>query len=1014
MMVMNISLAKKYRSLLQRKEWLSVHSSLQLAALASLFLSTPSAIAATDKGSSAPTCWLQDSSFASSEEAKSTSSSVQLFLANSSQEEARAGQWVTITALLTNEAESGADLALSLRLPRGWSLLSGFDERLHLAAGQTELQLAVVRVASQAPMGSYQIGLEASDLTTGSSIATGQLRIQVKGERAVDFSLEEMPSIVAAGSSFHYRLLAHNKGNMPVSLLLEPSCSQDYPTSYEVEPHLLAPGETLCEEICFQTADGNGRDTQGHLFIRGIDGETGEELFSSGAPFEVVQRGARRCADPWVYVPGTLRTYVMGEEGKTLGGVELAGSGYIDPARSRKLEYLFRVPTDSHSNLYNEYQRLFLGIVDPHWKLALGDTSYSLSPLTEQWHYARGASFDQSIGKIGYGLFYLQNRLNHRCQLREWAGYLGYDFGCVANGSINWLRKQQQGRPDSKLVTLQMEYDPSDNLHGSAEYGYDTTHDRCHKRGDRNAYRFELRGKLPNDSWFYGEKYYAGRSFYGYYNDADLYSAGLDTKIWSSSLRLNLSTNFYRSNLGCRLSKRLEQLEPASNLLEGGEECGSSISEHQESCTDQRSCAPRRRQYNGRLSYHFGAGGSLQLTGLFLHNEDHVQRHLTNFRQGWGGCNLSYNWYKWNLYLAGNWGQQTNYALGGDKKNLQSYYGQLYWNPTIAQRWGLHYEAGQNNFYDAQQWRYSVGASWNYRYGRGSWFELYGRGIQNRFYSQKPQVRGRYLHLLARWLHTFNNGYQLAARLENFHRRPKHENRDYRKDKRNEYKFLVSYTIPFNTPSCRRGDLANLTGRVYDEQTGEAVRDAVISLAGDKVMTDDQGCFLYEGIPSAPCELRTELLPKGMMASTGERRSIALPGGTVSHCDLALSPAGVICGTVLVYDLDERLEDFETLFAGGGESIPHVQKGGLANVRITIDRDCGEEIYTTATDALGRFRFDRLRPGRWRVILHDGLPPNHQVANHNFDVFVSAEQASELTIKVVPKQRTLRTIGSDS
>ena len=93
---------------------------------------------------------------------------------------------------------------------------------------------------------------------------------------------------------------------------------------------------------------------------------------------------------------------------------------------------------------------------------------------------------------------------------------------------------------------------------------------------------------------------------------------------------------------------------------------------------------------------------------------------------------------------------------------------------------------------------------------------------------------------------------------------------------------------------------------------------------------------------------------------------------------------------------------------GNGSAKPEP----LANVLVELSS--GDEVLRRTTDARGRFLFDCLRPGTWRLKVHEmSLPPLHDAHPNDVTLELAAGDDKRVDVTVVPRQREIKMLEKD-
>ncbi|MFA6916315.1 MAG: carboxypeptidase-like regulatory domain-containing protein [Parachlamydiales bacterium] len=869
------------------------------------------------------------------------------------------GEAAVIIINISNPGKKDVLIPFDLQLPPECESLVECDKLIPLSPDSSHMLLVPISVAKGSLPGLHEV-VFSIDSKPYSVI------LDVQGQRELSFEVEKTPSLVAEGQRFPITLSTHNAGNITVPIRIKTIIDNDAWAVLDCEEYDLVPGENTIFYGQVGVLPTTCRAKSRVLQIIVLDACTDEELYSYCSVVDVLPCGMDSIPDPWVNVSGFFRMFATGQEGELVVGTELYGRGFIDEDQLREIDYEFLIPSEAHTTLYNQYQRLFVGIIDPQFEFVLGDTNYYLTPLTERWGYGRGIGIDFTFDRLSYGSFYRQNRQNHNCQFEEGAAYLQYAYSPFGNISLNYIRRSQVDTPQGNIVSIRCEEAPAPGRFFGLEFAYDTSTKK--HQGDRKGFDIDFKNTFGRDSSCYFTRTYAGKGFYGYYNDADYYSAGVDLGL-SAVTRLLVTTNRVCQNLN---------------------HCDTT--------------APRWRDYTAKLSYWYDACSQITLVGNLLTGRDAYDPCNFDFSQAWGGIQYSFNTGRYALFCISEVGGQKNHVTDTFCKPLQRY--NFDFNMTVdpVRSFTLHYECGNTNPYDARQWRYAAGGAFLWRYQYLSYAEIYARAINDRFYGDKLNGKcydGRYVHAMGRVSHTLSNLHNIGVRLDCFFSR--------HQDSRDEYKFIASYTIPTKTPVKWRTDFGSIEGTVYDQMTNEPVSNAVVSLGDDARLTDECGNFRFSNLCPGIHTLSTSMLPARMLQTNPCDIPVNVMGGRTVCNDITTTYAGQVEGDIKMYNYEENLNlNPSTQRHSPGVWLSLVEAKGLSNTRIILSRNGTGEILSTTTNCLGHFKFDNLHPGLWTMkIMSNEVPLDHYMENDTLEIVVQRMVSEKIEIKVLPRPKEI-------
>jgi hypothetical protein len=202
--------------------------------------------------------------------------------------------------------------------------------------------------------------------------------------------------------------------------------------------------------------------------------------------------------------------------------------------------------------------------------------------------------------------------------------------------------------------------------------------------------------------------------------------------------------------------------------------------------------------------------------------------------------------------------------------------------------------------------------------------------------------------------------------------------------------------------SAEKMTVDRLSGCVYDTYRECPVSNAVVNVNGGQIVTDEQGYFHFPRVKAGQQMLKTEILPKNLIAQNPSQ-SLSIQGGKASDVMISVVPACCIEGEIVLLGSHRKLVCLKVEM----ESSLSIKR--LKEIRVVIDRDNGKEVYSTMTDAKGRFKFTAMRPGNWRISMDTAeLPPFHYVQNNDLKFKVEPEENKKVVLNVVPEVRVIQ------
>lgn len=879
---------------------------------------------------------------------------------NNALQEAKPGEVVTVSILISNRNDSGETCLGKLSFPDDWKVFPDAEQTFELEPHEERALIFCLKVSPKAIAGPYEIQF---DLTGTAHKVHSQARvvIQVASQTLFSATVEKKTLFIAAGESFDVTVRCNNKGNVAIPIYLEAHSDPEFDIDILDGTLLLEPGESRDVVLTVYTLTGRYPCAENYVFLKIFNSCTEEILLQQAVNFEMISRG-KILEDPYIRIPCHASFITAKEWENTIFAFEYAGGGLIDFERERYLNFFFRIPTESKNNAYEVYQRFYIDVNEPDWDVYLGDTWYDLSTLTENRRYARGLGVDIIENDVQAGAFYARDLFNQTDRESELGAYIAYDWTECSNVSLNFLNKRYHKTPRANILSIATEWHPNNQTLINVELARNVI-SRTRNKG-RNAYHTEMSGRLMDNIWYYLENDYAGSAFYGYYHNMNLLSGSLNYQI-SCPLRASLSFNFYKQNLRCH-----DDLQIYNSQL-------------------------KQRQFNGQVNYSFVNGATVALTAYQLRAKDEKSSCPYNFNQHWGGLNLNWSCPDFNIYTQASIGQLTDYLTHKKNRWLQKYYLFLTWNATSRSTLYFLHESGHTNYYDIRHWNTVFGGGYNYRIGCLTWCNLFFHTTSN------IPAHIRQNQFSASFAHTFRNGHSAVGNFQYFH--CTHNSAS------TQYRFLIAYTIPLNMPVARRTDIGSVWGRVYDETTQTPVENAVVNLDGMRLLTAADGSFEFQGMQPGEHMFKTDRLPGNLISTKNEPVMIEIPHGRTVTQPVSVASMCKICGKVVLYNRKGDPEDIFRVLqepeASAMDTQPIIEQGGLGGILLTLENQDDFEVKTYLSNSKGEFNFENLRPGKWTLrATADQLPAWHYIDPVETGIVLNPGGENKINIRIMPKK----------
>jgi hypothetical protein len=867
----------------------------------------------------------------------------------------------TLAVRESTDAAPGQVLRESLILPPGWADLSPAGLAfVPTAAGQ--IRVVAVSVPRTAAAGDYtliySVGPEAEPEI---ALARTEMTITVPAVTALRIEKETAPERLVAGDrlSATWRLI--NQSNHPGALALKARSSLGFPVTLTTATARLQPGESLLVTATATTpAQLRGEQMHGLLLEAQLQngGENARQIVAAQTRLlprftthEQVENDFRV----------SLRTTALQRKtrGREAFGLqsELAGNGFIDAERTRRIDFLLRAEPFGGPSRVLPRGRYSFTYRSPALDLLLGDTQFSLSPLTQRWLSGRGAGVAYRARSASAGVYYadtpwqipdthqlgtfLQVDTSPRVRLRTNLLVRDNDASTSRPATRSVLPSLQLFLKPDPTTSLELEGALSDNRHDST--------------GD--AWRLRLKGRRGDDFHYDLEHLRASPDFFGYYHDVRSTSGNAYWKL-NSDWQMHGSLLSSRDNLARKLEKiSATQTDTVTTGLDR------KISERVSLSADHYFTEVRDRMPSGRPGF---SQNSLALAASvstrpasFRATVEEGARH----RRTSPGQTDRYTYFSLlSVFRPRIGGAYSLYAGTGDSRYNA---GQREATASATGQWALTESLRTQAIYSRTEYRglsrqtqTSAEASLGYEFRGGTTLDL---ALRTTGYNRQQQERTLFL----------------------------------------------SYRVPLPTPSLTRRESASLAGKVIllSADTDKPLGGVILRLGKLQAATDQNGRFVFPSVRPGRHELIVDTHSLGMNVVLAQSAPIIveLERGKRAEVTVDVAPAARLDGEVIQYQT--RLTTSAQLI---GEAPPEYQRSsGLSKILIELRRP-GERVHRTYSDEHGRFGFDRLPPGDWTLTIDEQtIPERHRAEQKELPLSLTGGTTKQVSLRVLPAVRKM-------
>lgn len=867
------------------------------------------------------------------------------------------GRIVTGSFLVSHSSEQEEEFFEELDLPADWQILEPDGNPFTLSAKGREVKVIAFSVPVTAPAGTYTVTYSIRSRGDYGITDSDSFSVVVRPTLKLQVIIEDKPDVVIAGDTYNVTARLINRGNSKQTVTIEIKGTLDYQMKIEPAEVTLNPGKSQTLRIQIQTDDKLKEKITYILSIRAKTdkSENGGISLEQSASAVIIPRMTGDF-DPYHRLNASLKFTSVSEDGSSGFQAEFSGSGSLDEEGKNRIDFLFRTPDIQDISMFGEREEYRVNYYNPLFDIHVGDRSYTLSPLTERYKYGNGFEANIHPGNFGAGAFYLETKWDQPEQ-KEFGTYIRYEFRKGFSIQGNFLDKNTQLSPSSenkdKIYSIQSEINLSEKMNIDVEYSLNSS-DRLEKSSG-TAYRLKLNGQLPNKASYSIEKVYAGPKFFGYYNDTDFTTGAMTVPIYRKLL-WTLSFHILKDNLDFESS--------------------------------MKSIANKETAYRTGFSYPLPSGTNASLEYEDFHREDRLSPSDYNFNEKVYILGLGQTFKKAGFQTYIESGKLQNKLSDNLSSRLERYSLYTYLNLSEKMTFSLYGRTGHERYTDAPERTKDVGISAVLTPVNN--FKVTINYQQNYLNQEK---NNQHDSLISNIIYTLPNQHFLTFR--NYWAKSK--------GIKEESSFTLSYTIPMQLPVSKKKSIGMITGIVYDvENKNTPIPNVILSVGEATAVTDLHGEFIFPSLKPGTYFLKIEKGSIGLKRVITEKLpvSVKVNGGETERLEINVVTACRITGKIKVFDFlnhdKNNLQD----------------TGGLSNTLLEITD--GKEIIRKLTDEDGNFSFEEMRPGKWAIKIYgDNLPLHHYLEIIEFTVDLTAGEAKEFKIRVLPRDRTIRILEEE-
>jgi|GEM_PF-499895 len=883
----------------------------------------------------------------------------------------------TVTAILrvTNPTDKKQELITEVKLPEGWVSVTQ-NLPFELNPTETDTKLISFFVPQTALAGRYEITYIIKDRKYPAICDFYTVYLIVLPVGNLQVKPLESPDHCIAGEQYRSSFVVTNLGNTEYSVNAKVASGENIPCAVDANKFTLAPGESKTVTVTAKTdsAITTALKHRLQLAVETVeDGQTKTQAQSESFT-EIIPR-ISGTEQPYHTIPTEMTVrYISDKNNDRQSGVQtdIRGEGTLDEEGKNHVKYEARGPDLQQKSVLGERDEYAFSYWNKEYELNFGDRNYSLSGLTENYLYGRGLEGKLNVDDdFSMGAYHTKTRWIEP-GIEETAAYMDYSINEKNKVGLNYLRKYRDDKV-SDITSIEGELEPFKNTKAELEYALGPGGDN-----KDNAYLTKLYG---HNDWlnYYLKLTHAGPDYPGYYKDIDYILGGFTVPV-DKHLRLNTSFRQEKTNL---------DLNPSlySALLE--------------------------KYYQLGADYRTETDTTFSLDWLNRDRKDRLDNPKFDYQEDTFRFGIGQRFDRLTLSTSVEYGKTQN-DLNDTTFPAERYTASAYFTPNNKQSYGGYIYYDKNSDFTGEAKRSTT-------IGLNAHYQIANRTSLNfmlQTNSYEGTTKGGRDNLEMRLSHIFTNNNKLSV----LARYTSYENSTSSDDTA----LMVEYTIPLGLPVCRKKSVGSIKGYLYDQETQNAIGNAILRLNGFTAVTDKAGNFTFPSVKPGIYYLHVDTASIGMNRIPTQKIPIELSvqGGEKTSVDIAVTRAAQLSGRIMVYSYQNGHDkmttdkqpretnglDVDANCSSSNEDPNVVENYGLANT--TIELKNGSEIKRTCTDNHGGFVFEELRPAKWILnISSDNLPKYHYLEQDTLELELRPGQKEEISAKVLPQKRRIRIIA---
>lgn len=851
------------------------------------------------------------------------------------------------------DVRSSSVLPDSLReeilLPERWNLLS-VRKPERVPGQQTLRYFFVIGTPPECAAGDFSVyfKLSSGGIDQGSVSAL----VTIQEVRKIEVFVVSQPEFVKEGEELHVSYLLQNSGNTREVFTVKTSRGtiDNATDSLTLEPNAKL---TLTVSQKIPVTENNAWQSSSDITVQLKGNEPSVYQVVSVPVFSSTVKKIDRYFRFPVEVGGGYLSYQYGSRNMSAYQFSATGRGFVDQKEKHFVDFTIRGPNQFVFPAIGSYDQYSL---DYQYRkktlVSIGDYTLQLNNLMEFGRFGRGFRLQQQFKKVGYTLFYQKARFYFN-QKESVGGKFTLKLSEAANLALSYDSKNiiyhdrqfwshllgVSGMIRTRDVQLETEL-AGGNARGKTDYA--------------GFIRFQL---VKNWITFSGNMIYAGKNFFGYYNNSILLNGNVGFNI-TRKVTLGISGNL--SNLNPSLD---------ANVY---------------------SVSPKDRSYMAFISYQPNVKNRFFVFYSIQEREDRQKPSEFHYSESFGNVSYTLSTEKFSLFYQGRYGYAQN-ELIFDNTGKKEQYSNLMQPAVRIFPWiwlGGYLEHQHTNKFsrsDVIENLIFYGGNLRITVKRNLFASFMYRNnyAPDELYERRSFMDASILWETKRHRVTLSGGRSFIPNIPG--------------SNQNTLFFSLRYALKLNIPLSKKRNIGSVKGKLTG--FGFPMQGTLIQLGSHKFLTDSTGAFAFEGLPPDKYYLsiaQNESRNEGVVPNLKMPMFVDVKADSLKIIEIPLTRTGNIAGKV----------EFAKVTQNGLSTI----LGQRPTVLIKLVNET-ESLLTELNDK-DEFAFKEMKPGNWTLYaLMPGNQDRFVIEEAEKQLSIEADKTSDVVFKIKPNEKRIHFSG---